>query len=111
MEFYNLAVSYVASRQKRLQLVVFSDEIGWCRENVKFANAVFVERAGGTPLDDMFLAAQCDNIILANSTFSWWCAWLNENPDKIVVAPRQWFRDKTLNEQTSDLIPAKWVRL
>lgn len=111
MAFYERAVAYVKSRQKRARLVVFSDEIGWCREQVKFADAVFVERKGGTPLDDMFLAAQCENIILANSTFSWWCAWLNKNPAKIAIAPRQWFRSKELADQAYDLIPEGWVRM
>jgi len=111
IEFYERAVEYIESRQKHLQLLVFSDDIKWCKENVKFDNAIFVERKGGSPVDDMFIAANCDNIILANSTFSWWCAWLNKKPHKIVVAPQQWFREKTLNELTYDLIPESWVRL
>lgn len=111
MEFYDRAVAYVESRQKQFHLVVFSDEIDWCRENLRYDKVVFAERKGGTPLDDMFIAAQCDNIILANSTFSWWCAWLNQNPAKIVVAPGQWFRNPELNRQTSDLIPEGWAKL
>jgi len=111
MKFYDRAIAYIESRQKQFHLVVFSDEIEWCKENVRYDNAVFAERKGGTPLDDMFIAAQCDNIILANSTFSWWCAWLNQNPNKIVVAPKQWFRDPELNRQTCDLIPEDWTKL
>jgi hypothetical protein len=111
MEFYERAVAYLESLQKPVRPVVFSDEIDWCRENVKFKDAVFVERRGGIPLDDMFLATQCDNIILANSTFSWWSAWLNPNPSKRVVAPKQWYKSRELADQAYDLIPEGWIRL
>jgi hypothetical protein len=111
IEYYERALAYIASCQNHVQLLVFSDDIQWCKENVRFDNAVFVERKGGSPVDDMFVAAKCDNIILANSTFSWWCAWLNKNPQKIIVAPQKWFREKTLNELAYDLIPKSWVRL
>ena len=77
MDYYERAVAHLQSRCKDLRLLVFSDEIEWCKQNVRFENVVFVERRGGSPLDDMSLAIRCKNIILANSTFSWWCAWLN----------------------------------
>ena len=111
MEYYERAVAYIKSQKKEIQLIVFSDEIDWCKTNVNFGELIFVERKGGSPLDDMFLATQCEHIILANSTFSWWCAWLNQNPNKIVIAPKTWFKDEELNKQAYDLIPDSWVRL
>jgi hypothetical protein len=111
MDYYEQAVAYLKSKLKNFRLLVFSDEIGWCRQNIKFDRTVFVERRGGTPLDDMFLAVKCKNIILANSTFSWWCAWLNPNPKKIVIAPKKWFKSDELNKNVYDLIPDNWIRI
>ena len=111
MEYYGNAVAYLKAAVKDYRLLVFSDDIAWCRENLKFDRTVFVERRGGTPLDDMFLAGQCKNIILANSSFSWWSAWLNKNPRKIVIAPKQWFRSEELQKNAYDITPQDWVRL
>ena len=111
MDYYEQAVAYLKSKLKDFRLLILSDDIEWCRQNIKFDRAVFVERRGGTPLDDMFLAVKCKNIILANSTFSWWCAWLNPNPKKIVIAPKKWFKSEELNKNAHDLIPDDWIRV
>ncbi len=59
--------------------------------------------------EDLRLMQNCQNFIIANSTFSWWGAWLATNPKKIVIAPKQWF--KVNNENSKDLIPENWIRL
>ncbi|MGN6180530.1 MAG: alpha-1,2-fucosyltransferase, partial [Mucilaginibacter sp.] len=59
---------------------------------------------------DLRLMANCKHHIIANSTFSWWGAWLNPNKDKIVIAPKQWFADKEL-QSSSSMIPQNWMRL
>ena len=64
--------------------------------------------SGSMDLNLMFL---CKHQIIANSTFSWWAGWLNKNPDKIVIAPKQWFANKELNNQTEDIIPNNWQRI
>jgi hypothetical protein len=109
--YYRDAVALVRERVASPRWVVFSDDLPWCRANVDLEKAVFVERAGGTPVDDLHLAASCRHIILANSTFSWWSAWLNENPGMVAVAPRRWFRDPVLHAQSADLVPARWHRV
>jgi hypothetical protein len=60
---------------------------------------------------DMYLMTKCDHNIIANSSFSWWGAWLNKNPSKIVICPRKWFNDNDKNHDSIDLIPDSWVRL
>lgn len=111
IDYYEKAVSQIRKKKKDAPLIVFSDNIDWCKANVRFDNTIFIERKGGSPVDDMLLAARCNHIIMANSSFSWWCAWLNRHPDKIVIAPKQWFRDEALNAQTGDLFPPDWIRL
>ena len=57
----------------------------------------------------MFLMSACNHNIIANSSFSWWAAWLNENLDKIVIAPKKWFKSKDMNAET--LLPEEWIKL
>ncbi len=70
-------------------ILVFSDDIPWCKEVFKFENMTFIE--GNNNIEDLVLMSMCSHNIIANSSFSWWGSWLNENPDKIVVAPKTWF--------------------
>lgn len=89
----------------------FSDDITWCKENFKGERFSFSE--GKTMKEDMGLMASCEHNIIANSTFSWWGAWLNQNPDKIVIAPKQWFgpgyQDRIL--RVDDIVPQNWIKL
>lgn len=91
--------------------VVFSDDPGWARANLPdFADALFVEpSADGKDEQDLHLMALCRHHIIANSSFSWWGAWLNPRPEKRVIAPLHWFNGAA--HDTRDLIPAGWVRL
>jgi hypothetical protein len=69
---------------------------------------VFVD--GNDDVEDMWLMSICNNNVIANSSFSWWGAWLNSNPNKKVIAPNNWFGSQT-NLNTSDIIPDNWIKL
>ncbi|NRD31334.1 alpha-1,2-fucosyltransferase [Shewanella sp. DC2-4] len=91
------------------KLFIFSDDIQWCKENLKFDfSTVFIEGDSKRPEVDMHLMSKCKHQIISNSTFSWWGAWLNTNPDKCIIAPKQWFKT-TLD--SVDIIPKQWVRI
>jgi hypothetical protein len=102
---------------------IFSDDIGWCKSRfASNANFTFVEHnTGDDSYYDMLLMSCCKHNIIANSTFSWWGAWLNENPEKTVIAPKNWFKKeyftaknpvyKDRRYNTSDLIPESWITL
>jgi hypothetical protein len=69
--------------------IVCSDDMAWCKDNFKGANFVFIE--GEMDIIDLLIMSKCKNQIIANSSFSWWSAWLNTNKSKKVIAPAQWF--------------------
>jgi hypothetical protein len=86
--------------EKALELIkpkgnifVFSDDIDWCKENLNIPNVIFME--GNTNIEDLHYMSLCSDNIIANSSFSWWGAWLNKNPNKIVICPKKWFGDNT----------------
>jgi hypothetical protein len=86
--YYNRAIEQVKSRTDVDEFLVFSDDITWCKDKFK-GNYTFVD--GNLDVEDMFLMSMCKNHIIANSSFSWWGSWLNNNPSKITVAPLRWF--------------------
>jgi hypothetical protein len=89
-------------------LLVFSDDIEWCKNNLKFDKMIFIE--GQDDIEDLWLMSFCKHNIIANSSFSWWGAWLNSNEDKKVIAPKNWFGTQA-NLNTSDLIPSSWIKI
>jgi len=111
LEYYKNAVSYVTSNAENVHFFIFSDDLTWAQENLGFIdNITFVELKENTPdHEEMYLMSQCKHNIIANSSFSWWGAWLNQNQNKMVIAPSMWFNDTTIN--TKDLIPKEWIQL
>lgn len=111
LDYYKTAVLAINDNIDNPHYYIFSDDIDWTKENIDFIDAItFVELAQDIPdHEEMWLMSQCQHNIIANSSFSWWGAWLNQNPEKIVIAPQRWFMDTSIN--TDDLIPESWVRL
>lgn len=94
---------------KESLFLVISDDISWCKKIFKGDNFLFIDDE--PPIVDLFLQTYCTNNIISNSTFSWWGAWLNPNPNKIVIAPDPWFGVAYKDKDTRDLLPEKWIRI
>ena len=108
LDYYRAAMRLMRERVRRPVFYVFSDDIGWTREAFTGeADCVFVDEPWDSALCDMALMAACSHHIIANSTYSWWGAWLNPNPGKVVVAPARWL---ATGERT-DIVPEGWTRL
>ena len=101
MDYYDEAISNIGSGK----YVIFSDDIEWCRRSLKFKNLFFVE--GNSSWEDLFLMSLCNNNIMANSTFSWWAAFLNKNKNKRIIFPSKWF-GKKCKHKTNDMFPTSW---
>jgi hypothetical protein len=111
VDYYRCAAAYVAARVPDPLFVLFSDDPEWTRQNLDVGgDTLFVDHNGADDAgEDLRLMSLCRHHVIANSTFSWWGAWLSAYPDKIAIAPERWFADAT--RDTSDLLPASWVRL
>lgn len=109
--YYNDALDIIKSKHSNIEVFVFSDDLNWCKENLNLEYKThFVDANQKSNFHfDMYLMSHCNHNIIANSSFSWWGAWLNKNPEKIIIAPKKWFADESIN--TTDLIPAKWIRI
>ncbi len=105
IDYYKNAIELIGDYNK---IFVFSDDIEWCIENLKFRDVIFVKDT--THIDDLWMMSLCKNNIIANSSFSWWGAWLNDNIDKKVIAPSNWFGEMA-NIESKDIIPDSWIKI
>lgn len=87
---------------------VFSDDLSWCRRHLSISDPVFVEGNESHPVSELLLMATCRHHIIANSTFSWWAAWLGRHPQQVVIAPDPWI---SIVPTCPDLIPGAWIKL
>jgi hypothetical protein len=112
-DYYERAVEHILKFSPEAKFYVVSDDLPWCKANLGFlgGRAVFVpdEVKGHKASGHFRIMMSCDHNVIANSSFSWWPAWLNPNPGKVVVAPEQWFRDNS--QFVKDPLPASWVSL
>lgn len=111
LDYYKRGVEYIAERFENPTLFVFSDDIEWVKENLKLPyESVYVSNNfGAKSFEDMRLMSNCKHNVIANSSFSWWGAWLNANKEKLVIAPCKWFNDDKIIQ--TDVIPENWIRL
>ncbi len=111
LDYYKRGVELIAEKFENPTLFIFSDDIEWVKENLKLPyESVYVSHnTGGKSFEDMRLMSLCKHNVIANSSFSWWGAWLNKNPEKIVIGPQKWFNDDKIVQ--TDVIPECWIRL
>ena len=109
--YYRVAVQELTHTVKEPHFFVFSDDMEWVRENLRLSYPISYVAHNGIEkaYEDLRLMSQCKHHIIANSTFSWWGAWLCTHPAKIVVAPKKWFNKADRDDR--DLIPALWIRV
>jgi len=109
-QYYNQAIHLIKQRTSGAHtLCVFTDDVNWVTENLNLPQgSKIISQYTNHDIDDLMLMSQCSHHIIANSTFSWWAAWLNPSATKVVVAPRQWFGASKGAVDMSDLIPDTW---
>lgn len=109
LDYYKRAIDIIKSKFDDPVFFVFSDDKEWVKENLKLnCQTVFVDHnAPESGHEDMRLMSLCKSNIIANSSFSWWGAYLNSNPEKNVIAPENWLADRKVN--LDDFIPRNWL--
>lgn len=109
--YYEKALAYLCEKVNNPSFYIFSDDFDWVKENLNFGNhpVSFIDwNRGDQSYIDMQLMSLCKHNIAANSSFSWWGAWLNTNPDKVVVCPDKWFQEEKKNAMLKDFYPEGW---
>jgi hypothetical protein len=110
LDYYDRAIKHIAGKVATPTFYVFSDDLDWAKQNLKIPYPVkFVEHTNAPDNVEIIMMSQCKHHIIANSSFSWWGAWLGTFAQKNVVAPLVWYKDRSVH--TSDICPADWVRL
>lgn len=111
MDYINRCVSHIENFVNDPKYFVFSDDVDWCRNNIKLSNMTIVDHSykGDRFGSYLQLMKSCKHFVIPNSSFAWWSAWLNDSADKIVISPKKWFTDISIN--TNDLIPSSWIRI
>lgn len=110
LEYYRKAIEFMVNSVHNPTFFIFSDDMQWVRENITLEYpCTFVDfNTGSNSYNDMHLMSLCKHHIIANSSFSWWGAWLNRSERKIVIAPQQWF---AADFDSSNIIPSEWIKL
>lgn len=112
-EYYQKAINLIKEKCDVSAIFVFSNDILWCREHLKFDIPVYY--VDGNDEDngheDLYLMSQCTHNIIANSTFSWWGAWLNNNENKIVICPKRFYKLNDKWHDSTDLCPKEWISI
>jgi len=108
LDYYKRAVQYIENHVVSPRFFIFSDDIQWCKENFKFIlDPIYIDETE-TEIDDLVLMSSCCHNIVANSSFSWWGAWLNKNETKMTISPKKWMAE---NPSGYKWVPRTWIEL
>ena len=108
LDYYYASIRRIAKQISSPYFFIFSDDIDWVRENLQIKYPVTLVDHFGSDAEELILMSLCKHNIIANSSFSWWGAWLNRNRQKIVLAPKRWFRKKRAE---SGIVPQTWIKV
>lgn len=112
LEYYQRAIQHMLNECPDTTFFVFSDDMAWVKANLPINNACYVgSEAARLPHEDIHLMQLCHHNIIANSSFSWWGAWLNQYDEKIVIAPKEWFQSAELKVASQNIPANDWLRL
>lgn len=110
LKYYHQAITLMQTRLPKPTFYFFSDDLPWVKKTFQpIPHVVWVDTKVAPDWEQLYLMTQCQHHIIANSTYSWWGAWLNPSESKIVVAPQRWFTNPSM--KTKDITPAKWIKL
>ena len=108
-DYYKKSITYIRKKLKKPSFFIFSDDIHLVKKTFPFfnnKNYTFINT--NSAMNDLYLMKNCKHFIIANSTFSWWGAWLSTNKSKIICSPKKWSRSKSAQ---TDIIPKSWIRI
>jgi hypothetical protein len=112
LEYYRKSIDFFRKKYPELTFFIFSDDIQWVKDNLEVEGSIFVDcNEPRIPHEDIYLMSLCKDNIIANSSFSWWGAWLNNNKDKNIIAPKSWFADKKKQKESQTIVAESWIRL
>ena len=112
LDYYSQSIKYILDSFKNPHFFIFSDDLEWVIKHLKIDSKSSLVSDNKGQLEDyeeLYLMSRCKHHIIGNSTFSWWGAWLNRDPEKIVISPKNWF--KSTKYQSKDIIPESWIKL
>jgi len=111
INYYQEAIKQIAAQISNPHFFLFTDDPDWVKSQKIIEGFPSTMAVTSNMHFDMYLMSRCKHNIIANSSFSWWGAWLNPTEEKLVIAPKNWFAKEELNQQSQDLIPQNWIRL
>ena len=109
-DYYDWAMEYFRKRYpEKVRFYIFTNDTAWAEEHFREADCrIITGNSGADSFRDMQLMSLCRHNIVANSSFSWWGAWLNRNPEKTVIAPEKWINGSP--DEAADVVPETWIK-